>query len=161
MKRLIALLALLLACSTPAMAALGQDADGNGIWDDVQRYIDRTFASDREGTQAARQFSSALQRFATMNLNVESEQGRLTKANDLLKGMTCFFYVRRHAAKQDITALRNRILSTDERRKAFELSAAAQNADGSNIGAPVEWWRNCSFQATVIPNWPDGESSVQ
>lgn len=96
----------------------GTDADGNGVWDYVDRYIDATYSASPPTQQALRQYARALQG-SLLNAGDPDTALRFYGENDL--AAECIYARRPDDAYKVVSELKATLLNTKERSQAYIL----------------------------------------
>lgn len=121
---------------------LGIDTDGDGVRDDIQRYIYFTYPDDkklRSGlTYYAIEFQGVLK-------DANDREAAYIHANKMARHGECLFYLKGEESIDIRRALRAKILNTRERSMAY--IKYSDNLGGRIIsGAPQKEWKDsCSF----------------
>jgi hypothetical protein len=75
--------------------------------------------------------------------------------DELRRGLECAFYVGRLNAQNQVRALTGRVLSTPERKKAWQdAEAAAKGQPVTMTPDPHLWHKSCRMPVRVLSNWP-------
>ncbi|CAG1021317.1 hypothetical protein MTYM_00918 [Methylococcales bacterium] len=121
---------------------LGIDADGDGVRDDIQRYIYFTYPDDKKLrlglTYYAKEFQCVLK-------DANDREAAYDHAIKMNRHVECLFYLKDEEAIDICNALRAKILNTRERSMAY--ITYSDNLGGRIIsGAPMKEWKDsCSF----------------
>ena len=121
---------------------LGIDTDGDGVRDDIQRYIYLTYPDDKKLrlglTYYAIEFQGVLK-------DANDREAAYDHANKMARHGECLWYLKGEEAIDICRALRAKILNTRERSMAY--IKYSDNLGGRIIsGAPrKEWKDSCSF----------------
>ena len=121
---------------------LGIDTDGDGVRDDIQRYIYFTYPDDKKLrlglTYYAKEFQGVLK-------DANDREAAYDHANKMARHGDCLWYLKGEEAIDICHALRAKILNTRERSKAY--FTYSDNLGGRIIsGAPQKDWKDiCSF----------------
>ena len=121
---------------------LGIDTDGDGVRDDIQRYIYFTYPDDKKLrlglTYYAIEFQGVLK-------DANDREAAYDHANKMSRHGDCLWYLKGEEAIDICRALRAKILNTRERSMAY--IKYSDNLGGRFIkGAPrKEWKDSCSF----------------
>ena len=121
---------------------LGIDTDGDGVRDDIQRYIYLTYPDDKKLrlglTYYAIEFQGVLK-------DANDREAAYDHANKMARHGECLFYLKGRESIDICRALRAKILNTRERSIAY--IKYSDNLGGRIIsGAPrKEWKDSCSF----------------
>ncbi|BBO18640.1 protein metal binding site [Candidatus Brocadia pituitae] len=121
---------------------LGIDTDGDGVRDDIQRYIYLTYPDDKKLrlglTYYAKEFQGVLE-------DANDREAAYEHANKMARHGECLFYLKGEESIDIRRALRATILNTRERSLAY--ITYSDNLGGRFIkGAPLmEWKHSCSF----------------
>ncbi len=127
----------------------GIDSDGDGIRDDIQRFIALTHPDSEKLRAALTQFTRVVQEALlvrddkALSLNAASSSDRAIECIDFLLG----------SGAADVTnELLAEILKTVERSRAY-LTYDAQLFGGIFPSAPLSQWRSsCAFDPDALPN---------
>lgn len=153
---LAALVTIAFSLATRGMAAtqhvLGRDQNHNGLWDDVENYLYDAYPASSEDFQAFWQLAGAMQRF----MEFGSDPKHVARTTDeLRRGLECAFYVGRLNAQHKVQALRDRILSTSGRTKAWQdAEDAAKGQPVSMTPDPRLWHQSCRAPVRIYSTWP-------
>jgi len=121
---------------------LGIDTDGDGVRDDIQRYIYFTYPDDKKLrlglTYYAIEFQGVLK-------DANDREAAYDHANKMARHGECLFYLKGRESIDIRRALRAEILNTRERSMAY--ITYSDNLGGRFIrGAPLKEWKDsCSF----------------
>lgn len=121
---------------------LGIDTDGDGVRDDIQRYIYFTYPDDKKLrlglTYYAIEFQGVLK-------DANDREASYDHATKMHRNVECLFYLKDEEAIDICNALRAKILNTRERSMAY--ITYSDNLGGRVIsGAPLKEWKgSCSF----------------
>ncbi|NUO07215.1 MAG: putative metal-binding motif-containing protein [Candidatus Brocadia sp.] len=121
---------------------LGIDTDGDGVRDDIQRYIYLTYPDDKKLrlglTYYAKEFQGVLK-------DADDREVCYDHANKMVRHGDCLWYLKGEEAIDICRALRAQILNTRERSMAY--ITYSDNLGGRVIsGAPQKEWKDsCSF----------------
>ena len=124
------------------VALLGIDSDGDGVRDDIQRYIYFTYPDDeklRLGlTYYAKEFQGVI-------ADADDREATYNHAKKMARHGECLFHIKGRDSINICRALRAEILNTRERSVAY--ITYSDNLGGRVIrGAPREEWKDsCSF----------------
>jgi len=127
----------------------GIDSDGDGIRDDVQRYIALTYPDSEKTRKALTQLVVAMQNFI---LNSLDKEAALNNASAQTRALECLDYVRPEDSDGMISEIEAAIYNTEERIAA---DIAASGLLGGEIfrGAPLEdWVKSCNFNPDDLAN---------
>jgi hypothetical protein len=133
---------------TVAVQATGSDgdvdADSNGVWDYIDRYIDTTYGSASAAEKAAlRQFSRAIQGALLDSADLSLS---LKHAMESDRAMECLFSLRPADAPRLLKDVRAAILNTRARSRAF-LMWSEQSAGQVFHSKPMsKWGSSCISQ---------------
>ena len=114
--------------NSSSSSVLGEDKDGNGVWDDIQVYIDKIASSSQKIKAALYQYAKVEQNFMLQ----AGDKGAANKNAELLARATaCFFYV----GPDSYEILLNLIaeMKNNESRTMAALEAQSQ-LDGQIVG---------------------------
>lgn len=129
----------------------GIDSDGDGLRDDVQRYIAIRFPETPPTIAALQQFTRASQDFI---LKSSSSRSELTLIDEQrLRGLYCLNYVRSAALQDDVLAarevydlirdLKTVLLNTRDRAKAFFAADSKLSGSSSSLIDRTLWASQC------------------
>lgn len=126
---------------------LGIDSDGDGIRDDVQRYIYLTYPGEPKVQAALIQFANEYQGLLSQ---AEDRDAAYNHALKFDRHMSCLWYIKNEEAIKVSAALKAVILNTRERSLAF--IAFSDNLGGQHIGGlPFKEWKNgCAFDVDAL-----------
>lgn len=129
----------------------GIDSDGDGLRDDIQRYISFTYPQSRKTRMSLTQYAKAIQSFL---LQSNTEQGAIAAARVLNAAQDCTFYVL-GVSIQSINVrrdLRAEILNTPARSRAY-IRADGYLGGISAPGTPDDQKKAlCSFNPDNMEN---------
>jgi hypothetical protein len=94
----------------------GIDSDGDGLRDDLQRYIAIEFEDSPPTRQALTQVAGAQQRFLTVSMN---EDRARQAAMRVVRGVECLYSVQGGKSREILNGLNAHIVNTPERLEAF------------------------------------------
>ncbi len=126
---------------------LGIDADGDGVCDDIQRYIYFTYSEDRKLrlglTHYAMEFHGVLK-------DANDREACYEHANKMARHGECLWYLKGRDSFDIIDQLLAEILNTRERSIAY--ITYSDNLGGRVIsGAPLKEWKgSCSFDVDAV-----------
>ncbi len=126
---------------------LGIDADGDGVRDDIQRYIYFTYSEDRKLrlglTHYAMEFHGVLK-------DANDREACYEHANKMARHGECLWYLKGRDSFDIIDQLLAEILNTRERSIAY--ITYSDNLGGRVIsGAPLKEWKgSCSFDVDAV-----------
>jgi hypothetical protein len=129
------------------LTLLGVDSDGDGVRDDIQRYIYFTYPDEeklRLGlTYYAKEFQGGL-------ADADDREASYNHAINMARHGECLCYIKGEGAINIRRALRAEILNTRERSIAY-ITYSDNHLGGRVIrGAPLnEWKDSCSFDVDV------------
>ena len=120
---------------------LGIDTDGDGVRDDIQRYIYFTYPDDKKLrlglTYYAIEFQGVLK-------DANDREAAYDHANKMARHGECLFYLKDEESFDIIDALLAEILNTRERSMAY--ITYSDNLGGRIIsGAPLKEWKDSCF----------------
>ena len=121
---------------------LGVDTDGDGVRDDIQRYIYFTYPDNKKLrlalTYYAKEFQGVLK-------DANDREAAYEHAKNMVRHGECLWYLKDEESLDICSALRAKILNTRERSIAY--IKYSDNLGGRIIsGAPQKEWKNsCSF----------------
>ncbi len=134
----------------------GIDSDGDGLRDDVQRYIAFTFADSARVRAAAADYAKKVQE--TFFVGIDRAKA-VNLASDINRSIECMNFVlgsdtydalvSAQKAGQNLNA---EVLNTAIRSRSY-LAYDAQLAGGVYRSLPIaEWKKSCTFNPDVLPN---------
>jgi len=136
----------LLMCllSTPSFAAgLGYDWNGNGIWDDVDNYIERIHPEDGDEKRATLQMVKGLQ---SLVVDSYSHAETIRNGEQLMRSLECSFYCNQMKAQQIYQALKMAMLNNEERGQKYLEAENRLAGQMFEIGEDPDMWREgCDF----------------
>ncbi len=134
----------------------GIDSDGDGLRDDVQRYIAFTFPDSARVRAAAAVYAKKVQEtFSVGNdrvkaMNLAAEINRSIECMNFAHGGNTYetLVIARRAGE----SLRAEVLNTADRSRSY-LAYDAQLAGGVYRSLPMpEWKKSCTFDLDALPN---------
>ena len=122
----------------------GADIDNDGIWDDIQIYIEQKYSDSEKTRAAARQFAKSLQN--TM-LDFKDKEKSILNTKDRYLAINCFADVNEkyYIISADIEA---ELVNTDARILAY--LEASNHLGGLIFEVPTE--PSCDFDITTMAN---------
>lgn len=137
---------------SPAATPLGRDANRNGPWDDAEAYVERAYPGPSERKSAVWQLAASTQRFIEYG-TASAYASQL--AEEFREGLECVFYVCRLTAAQEVRAVQQVVLSTEQRKAAWRLAEKIVDLGALEPGAnPRTWHRSCRAPVRVLAVWP-------
>lgn len=129
----------------------GVDVNGNGVRDDIERWIGLTFRGSEKSRQALTQSYYAVQ--ALVNFGSVGNRDQVhNNMTAFQRAGECLDYVRPDDAVDVMRRLRAQILNTSARTNAY-LQASRLLGGGSFPGKPMSQWKeSCSFDPDQMPN---------
>jgi hypothetical protein len=133
---------------TVAVQATGShddvDADSNGVWDYIDRYIDTTYGSASAADKAAlRQFSRAIQGALLDSADLSLS---LKHAVESDRAMECLFSLRPADAPRLLKDVRAAILNTRARSRAFLMWSEQSAGQVFHSKPKSQWGSSCISQ---------------
>ena len=126
------------------MATLaGIDSNNNGVRDDVERYIALTYPADTDASARAAltQFTKAVQ---VSLLEAADPIASKVHANERIGALQCLLAKRPTDAETIFTALRDAILNTAARTKAYSTADDQLGGFTLPISSPEQWSSFCT-----------------
>ncbi|GKS57940.1 hypothetical protein YTPLAS18_14670 [Nitrospira sp.] len=118
----------------------GADSDRNGVRDDIDAYIDQTYAD--AGTRTAlRQYGRAVQ---GAMLDADNAVLSLTHAIERFRAIECVMARRPNDFPAVFSDLRSRILDTDARTKAYLQADGQVKANTPSLLPADRWLSACT-----------------
>lgn len=116
----------------------GVDADANGVRDDVDRYIDTTYADQTSAdlNKALRQYAKAVQ---SSLVDADSQALSLTHATERFRALECLMARRSREFHAIFVAVRAQLLNTPSRSAAY-LKADDQVKTANIPLLPADQW---------------------
>jgi hypothetical protein len=137
------LLAMLVFVDIASAGSYGTDQDGDGIWDDVNRYINIIHHEDSPARKATVQMVKAMQNFVTDSY---SESQTKLNGHQLKESLECLFYCNQLQAPQIYQTLRKIMLSDDKREVAFNRAEEIMLGEKMRVDIdPEKWQASCKF----------------
>lgn len=126
---------------------LGIDSDGDGVRDDVQRYIYLTYPDDPKVQAVLIQFANEYQGILPQAGDRDAAYNHAIKFS---RHMACLWYIKDEAAIKVSAALKSVVLNTRERSRAW--ISFSDNLGGQHIaGLPLkEWKKGCAFDVDAL-----------
>jgi len=131
----------------PTETIAGNDADGNGVWDYIDTYIDATYPSSEKTRTALREYAKNLQ---ISLLDAEDEELSVQHASDGSYRLACIRYVLPDDAYEVFKTLRAEILNTDERSRAYILHDS--QLGGHVFTGQLNEAASCNFDVDSLAN---------
>lgn len=128
----------------------GIDSDGDGVRDDIQRYIAFTYPSSERTRSALFQYARVQQMFI---LSSENRDAARLHAQERTKANLCLFYIRFDDAGRILDDLQAEVLNTLLRSSVYARSDAALS--GTVVSLPtdkMQWKEACEFDPDVMRN---------
>ncbi|MFO0795571.1 MAG: hypothetical protein U0586_16080 [Candidatus Brocadiaceae bacterium] len=121
---------------------LGIDTDGDGVRDDIQRYIYFTYPDDKKLrlglTYYAKEFQCVLK-------DANDREAAYDHANKMTRHGECLWYLKGDESTDICNALRSKILNTRERSIAYITYSDNLGGRVISIAPRKEWKGSCSF----------------
>lgn len=137
------------ANNTPSESLAGVDTNNDGVRDDVEQYINTTYANSAKTRNALRQSAKALQGAI---LDANDKRKSLQHAEETDRASDCIAYVRPNDYVQVAREMEARIANTDERLRAY-LAYNKQLEGQMFPQAPFDQRKaGCEFNADSLPN---------
>lgn len=140
----------ILSNTSTSNVVIGEDKDGDGVWDYIQTYINKTYPNSERVRASLRQVAKAMQNFM---LDYKGKSFALKKhAKELLVAIDCASNFQGKNNSAVINDLKSKILNTPARSDAY--SRANQNIQGELL---EQDWNindvgNCDFNPDIMPN---------
>ena len=127
----------------------GIDSDGDGMRDDIQRFIALTHSDSARTRAALTQFAS--ENFQAL-LDADSEEDSIDHARVIGHAIECLFYIHGEDAPDVSDPVHAAIFNTVERSRAY-LTYNAQLGGEVFPSSPVNLWNiSCAFDPDALPN---------
>jgi uncharacterized repeat protein (TIGR01451 family) len=128
----------------------GIDSDGDGVRDDIQRYIALTYPNSAKTRAALTQLSKALQQSL---LDATDKQASVTNAIDQSKAITCLSYIHGNEnARIIFNEIRAQIINTHERLVALVTSDSKLGGQSFPAANPSDRKFTCVFDPDTMEN---------
>jgi len=129
----------------------GVDVNGNGVRDDVERWIGLTYRDSQKARLALTQFYFPLQGFV-VHAEQEDRDAVYDDMTALQRAGECLNYVLRNGGYEIRTDLKSHVLNTAARVKAYS-QASRMLGGGSFPGRPYSKWKeSCTFDPDALDN---------
>jgi hypothetical protein len=127
----------------------GIDSDGDGVRDDVQRFIALTYPSSQKMqtslTQLAKTFFAGIVDSGNAQLSV-------VDSTESLYSVDCLFYISPSNANQLLNQLLGQILNTSERVAAYLASSSSQGFRSYTLPSSLQQNGRCMINPDTLPN---------
>jgi hypothetical protein len=127
----------------------GIDADGDGLRDDIQRYIALTYPESESTRAALRQYAITSQKTL---LEADSREASLTNADIRQDAWDCLHYVQPNDARVVRVELRAEILNTEERSIAWVKADQHLSGQVFFLTPDDEMKAKCNFDPDAMEN---------
>ena len=128
----------------------GIDSDGDGVRDDLQRYIAQTFPSSARARAALRQMAKALQ--ALVLVPAGDKNAALNAGDRIARAADCLVYAMPQGAGDASDGLEAQLTNTDARLQAYFAANALCNG-GLFSGSPnASKGATCEVDLAQLPN---------
>ncbi|MDR4498499.1 MAG: hypothetical protein MRK02_11360 [Candidatus Scalindua sp.] len=129
------------------LTLLGTDSDGDGVRDDIQRYIYFTYPDDEKLRLALTHYAIE---FQGVLADAHDREASYNHATNMSRHNECLFYLKDEESFDISDALLAEILNTRERSIAY--ITYSDNLGGKTFkGAPMKEWKDsCSFDVDAI-----------
>jgi hypothetical protein len=126
----------------------GIDSDGDGVRDDVQRYIALTYPSSAKTRLALSQQAKSI-----LDLVASSNTTDMSVLTDrLIRSLECLSAARPDTFTTLELQLRGQILNTSDRYRRYLAAQSAAAGSTLDLRSPSEASSSCSFDLTGMPN---------
>lgn len=131
----------------PPPTSLGTDSNANGVWDDLDDFINMSYASSEKIRRGLEELAKALQ-FAIDN---PASSSGPADAEAIRDAIDCLFYINGEAGGVSAKELLAVILATQERTDAF-LQFDDQFRGSTLLGNTGDLKLACNFDPDILPN---------
>jgi hypothetical protein len=125
----------------------GIDSDGDGVRDDVQRWIAMRFFDSPHALAGVTQYASAVQRSL---VEADNRTASVANGKEILKAMVCLYYVRQNDARLIHNELRSITLNTEERTRAWFQAQAHLSGGSFVLPAQDQDKSQCNFDTEAL-----------
>jgi len=125
----------------------GIDSNGNGLRDDIERYIVVTYPDSARTRMALTQYTLGVQQSL---LDTDDRQASRDNFVALSNGNACLFHIQPDAAGAMISELMAEVLNTNERSKAW--LAAERHLGGQFLTFQEDVIAACGFDPDILEN---------
>ena len=134
----------------------GIDSDGDGLRDDIQRYIALTFPDSARVRAAFTQYAQKIQETVLLG---EDRVGAVNLAAELGHARNCISYLiggttgdELRSARRSTFSLRAEVLNTRDRTRAYRRYDAQLAGGVFKVLPESEWKKGCAFDPDALPN---------
>ena len=127
--------------------SLGEDKNNNGIWDDIEAYINNTYNNSQKTREALFQYAKSFQRFL---LNVSNYEDTNQNWQNVSRAIDCLEYIKGTNEAVNIPSnLKIKFLSTKDRISAY---AKAESRLVAYQLTEEVYKTDCDFDPDKMPN---------
>jgi hypothetical protein len=127
----------------------GIDSDGDGVRDDIQRYIALTYPDSERTRTALIQYTKVIQ--FTL-LDADNSEVSTVHARERERAIDCLYYINPDKANVIHSQLRARILNTDIRSRAYIISDGHLGERTFLLPSEDEMKSSCNFDPDTMRN---------
>ena len=127
----------------------GIDSDGDGVRDDVQRYIALNYTNSVKTQAALTQLTKA---YLAELLDAENTHLTPTDSHAATYALDCLFYVTPSTASQLLKQLEGQILNTKDRISAYLKAEGGITTNFDLLPTPQQQQARCMINPDILPN---------
>lgn len=130
---------------------LGIDSDGDGVRDDIQRYIHFTYPNEEKLKLALMEVAKQYQKLL---LEADDPDAVFNNATKMARHTECLFFIKDRSSFDIHGALRAEILNTKERSLAYITYNKNLAGESTLRRSRADWKRSCTFDVDAVGGAP-------